>query len=341
MTMRSAIKSLIVVLCCSVLVAAKDTKAAATALVERNRSRTDIRSTGSPSFKLRAAFTYQAAGGKSAPVEGIYELHWASQQQWRETFQAGNTRVTRVFTQGALSRSNDGVFPAPDDEISDLFVPPIEVQPEYPAGIQKSSHGSAAVECVNMNYLPSACPSCGFAHGPVSRIACFDPATGLFLQLQVLGNWTKDDLWDYSDYRTFGEGKFVPQMLKRKTSEGDFIEAHLVELDTAAFPSTEFQPFPAPVPVVSCDTKAPRALRDPSPNYSQQALNGRREVHAVYRVLLASDGVPVSVSPGKSGGEIFDREAIQGLMRWRFAPATCKGQPVAVSISIEQSVSIQ
>src|ERR1043166_2241165 len=99
-TMPIAVRYMVVTLCCSMLAVAKDNKAEAKALLDRNRSLTQMRSAGDPSFKLRAAFTYQAPGRNSPTVEGMYELHWASPDQWKETFQAGDTRVTRVFTQG-------------------------------------------------------------------------------------------------------------------------------------------------------------------------------------------------------------------------------------------------
>jgi hypothetical protein len=281
---------------------------------------------------LKASFVYRDGGAKSGPVEGSYELHWASPQQWKETFRAGDARVTRVFTQGALSRSSEGLFPAPDYEISELFIPPIEVQSEDPAGIQKTP--TTAVKCVNMYHVPSDCPGCQGVFGHLGRIACFDASTGLLQQLQVLTG-SKKDLWDYSDYHQFEGTKSVPRVLKKQTTQGDFFEAHVLALDTATFPASEFQPLAAPLPRAACDTSAPRARSNPDPDYSQQALGGRRDIRAIFKVLLGADGVPVSVSAVKSGGEVFDRESIRTLMRWRFAPATCKGEPVPVSISVE------
>jgi TonB family protein len=330
--MRAGIKAfcLAATLCCSALAAAKDNKAEARALVERNRSLTNIRSSGSPSFKLQATFVYR--GAKSGAVEGSYELHWASPQQWKETFQAGDARVTRVFTQGALSRSSEGLFPAPENEISDLFLAPVEVHSEDPSGIQKTA--TTTVKCVNMNYVPFDCPGCQGVFGSLARIACFDAGTGLLQQLQVLTG-SKKELWDYSNYQPFEGSKSIPGILKRQTIDGDYFEAQLVSANTATFPASEFEPLAAPSPRAACDTSAPRPLKNPDPDYSQEALGGRRDIRAIFSVLLGADGVPVSATTVKSGGEVFDREAIRTLMRWRFAPATCKGQKVPVSISVE------
>jgi hypothetical protein len=319
------------ILCSSVLARGKNTRAEAKTLVERNRELTDIRSSGSPSFKLRATFLYKSADMKSNPVEGIYELHWDSPQRWRESFQVGYTKVMRVFAGGSLSRSSEGTFPISDIDVSDIFIAPIEVLEEYPADIQDSPRHKTAAKCVDMRYAPPDCPGCT---ENTDRIACFDPATGLLKQLQVLGN-PKPDLWDYDAYEAFGSGKFVPRVLKMQTSEGDYAEARIVGIETATFADSEFEPLPAPVPSSPCDKTAPRVLHDPEPRHSQQGQAGRKQDRTVFRVLVGPDGVPISAIPLKSGGDLFDREAVRGLMKWRFAPATCKGKPVPVSIAVE------
>jgi hypothetical protein len=335
--MRKQVLFLLIV-CFPLGVLGVDKREQARAILDRNQVLTELRAPGSPSFRLAATFAYQVTAQKSAPVHGTYELLWSSPGEWKEDFQSGTAHVIRVFANGKLSRSAEGIFPAPDSDISSVFAPPPQPEGLVPRGVQKSSSAGKSISCVEMRFeLPAGVA--GFSN--VERTECFDDASGLLSQVQMQASG-KPNLWDFSDYEPWGNGKFVPTTLKYQASSGEYFEVHVSKIALESFDTSQFSVTEeAPPPPANCKMQPPRALQDPEPNHSNQALQRRRNIRAVYKVRLGSDGVPIEVAPQISGGDLFDQESIWALMRWRFAPAKCAGKPSPVTIAVELSYSAQ
>lgn len=82
---------------------------------------------------------------------------------------------------------------------------------------------------------------------------------------------------------------------------------------------------------------APRAIHSPDPDYPRTGRNGKTGGTVTLELVVGSDGLPRdfevvhSLSPG------FDEEAINALRKWRFAPATKGGKPVAAKINVQVS----
>jgi TonB family protein len=82
---------------------------------------------------------------------------------------------------------------------------------------------------------------------------------------------------------------------------------------------------------------APRVTYHPEPDYPRKGRDGKKEGTVVLKLVVGSDGltrnfeVVNSLSPG------FDKEAISAVKKWRFAPATKDGKPVAAQISVQVS----
>jgi TonB family protein len=79
----------------------------------------------------------------------------------------------------------------------------------------------------------------------------------------------------------------------------------------------------------------PKAIHTTDPDYSQEAKDARVQGTVVLRIILEADGVPGEIHVSRSMGHGLDEKAIEAVRRWKFAPATKDGKPVAVVINIE------
>ncbi len=92
-----------------------------------------------------------------------------------------------------------------------------------------------------------------------------------------------------------------------------------------------------PIYDVGNGVTAPRLIYDRNPEYPRTGRNGKKGGIVVLGLVVGSDGLPRdfevvhSLSPG------FDKEAINAVKKWRFAPATKDGKPVAAKISVQVS----
>lgn len=86
-----------------------------------------------------------------------------------------------------------------------------------------------------------------------------------------------------------------------------------------------------PAPRVS----PPRVLEAATVEYPASALDARRQGTVRLQVTVGIDGSVETVTITESLGEAFDAAAIAAVQRWRFAPATRDGQPVAARIGVE------
>ncbi|HEY1263518.1 MAG TPA: energy transducer TonB [Terriglobales bacterium] len=80
---------------------------------------------------------------------------------------------------------------------------------------------------------------------------------------------------------------------------------------------------------------APKPLHSPEPNFSAAAMKEAERGTTRLRMILNEKGLPelLAVLSDPQSGAVA--EAVQAVSRWRFAPATKNGQPVAVVIDVE------
>lgn len=82
----------------------------------------------------------------------------------------------------------------------------------------------------------------------------------------------------------------------------------------------------------------PRLIHAPPPDYPRDALRAGISGEVVIRIDVGVDGVPASMEIVRSSrNRSLDRAALQAVRKWRFAPATRNGTPIAVSV--QQTVS--
>jgi TonB family protein len=83
--------------------------------------------------------------------------------------------------------------------------------------------------------------------------------------------------------------------------------------------------------------KPPRALHTPEPRYSASARAQKIEGTVTISAIISADGHPYSVKVIKSLEPSLDANAIEAIKKWKFAPATKDGRPIAVRLNVDMS----
>jgi TonB family protein len=87
-------------------------------------------------------------------------------------------------------------------------------------------------------------------------------------------------------------------------------------------------------------TPAPRATYTPEPEFSEQARHAKYQGTVVLNIIIDKAGKISQIRLERPLGLGLDENAMEGVKRWRFNPATRNGQPVAVEMNIEVSFSL-
>jgi TonB family protein len=80
---------------------------------------------------------------------------------------------------------------------------------------------------------------------------------------------------------------------------------------------------------------APKAIYDPEPEYSDEARRVKHEGTVLLSLIVDQQGRARNVRIVRSLGMGLDEKAIQAINKWKFAPGTKDGYPVAVQVNVE------
>jgi protein TonB len=80
---------------------------------------------------------------------------------------------------------------------------------------------------------------------------------------------------------------------------------------------------------------APRLIFSPEPEFSDQARKSKTQGAVLLLLVVGADGRTYDIHVQSSLGMGLDEKAVEAVRRWRFEPATVKGQRVARQIAIE------
>jgi periplasmic protein TonB len=80
---------------------------------------------------------------------------------------------------------------------------------------------------------------------------------------------------------------------------------------------------------------APRAIYDPEPEYSDEARRVKYQGVLVVSLVVDPQGQARNIRVARSLGMGLDEKAIEAVKKWRFAPGTKDGIPVAVQVNVE------
>lgn len=90
-----------------------------------------------------------------------------------------------------------------------------------------------------------------------------------------------------------------------------------------------------PVYKVGEGVTPPRIVKSQPPEYSKSAKEEGIEGTVLLWLIVNSQGFPEQVKVQKALGHGLDQKAVDAVRRWKFAPATKDGAPVAVMINVE------
>jgi TonB family protein len=79
----------------------------------------------------------------------------------------------------------------------------------------------------------------------------------------------------------------------------------------------------------------PKAIYQPAPEYSDKARRKKIQGVVMVEVVVKADGTVRDVSVVKGLEPSLDKQAIAGVSKWKFQPATKDGNPVAVRLAVE------
>jgi TonB family protein len=85
---------------------------------------------------------------------------------------------------------------------------------------------------------------------------------------------------------------------------------------------------------------APRPTYTPEPEFSEQARRAKFQGTVILQIVVNKKGDVVRVILERALGMGLDQNAMEGVERWRFSPATRNGQPVAVALNIEVAFNL-
>jgi TonB family protein len=88
------------------------------------------------------------------------------------------------------------------------------------------------------------------------------------------------------------------------------------------------------------ETKRPIPVYTPEPEFSEKARRAKYQGTVVLSIVVDRKGNISRVSLLRALGMGLDQNAMEGVTRWRFDPATRNGQPVAVKMNIEVSFNL-
>jgi len=84
----------------------------------------------------------------------------------------------------------------------------------------------------------------------------------------------------------------------------------------------------------------PRPTYTPEPEFSEQARHAKYQGTVVLNIVIDKAGKISRIRLERPLGLGLDEDAMEGVKRWRFNPATRNGQPVAVEMNIEVSFNL-
>lgn len=288
-----------------------DQRAAAEALLQKARELGDIRPPGGPPFRLTARF--RLLNTKQGQVDGKYELHWVSDQVWKEEFKVRADSEVRVGAPGKYYRSRTWQY-LPNGlgqiAVALRYRPPVLRQDQKIRLVERKSGDRIRLQCVEIKDAYRGSPP----------LACVATDSGALQQA-----------WDaeYRDFAPFGE-KLFPRTILISTGGRWIAEARIETLDFLPGPPPTLQPQRGWEELPGCfDPRPPHLIQRESPKYPRAAMERRLRGEVYFSVFIDPEGNVVTPLMTYASHPLFEEGSIPAaLKRWRYEPATCDGTAV-------------
>ena len=297
------------------------TKADAEGLLREAESKLNLRSSDSPGFHIQLKTNSYSQRGDW--LQGIYELWWASQNEWREEIGWGDEKAVTFAKDGRIWRTADPLR-LDSERVRNLidFVPLFEVA--IRSGTLRSSPGTLS-SGVDINCIRAGKNSKeGFRiarHSPVGQMVFSPNELSFCFNAENLPLTISTDLGDLAiaGYEIIG-GKAFPKSVSKKQEGRIIVSAELIlylPLD-----ATEFARFQPPAAAQSMDWCPDISLPEffgiwTSPGVNFEASGDVFRISAKGKVIFHQGFVP--------GRSIPTREIGKGpsLFASKFMPAKC------------------
>lgn len=167
---------------------------------------------------------------------------------------------------------------------------------------------------------------------------CFEKQTGALLETdspEVRPKNTVNYSCHYGVFRKFSAFWFPREVLCYEDKHL-VLDAKVVELSAESSPDPDlFKPPAGVVEFPQCPSKItpPIAQSRPAPTFPFGKPGQNATV--IVSVLVDADGKPQDLKIKQSGGEDFDKHALDAVSRWKFKPSTCNGEPIPAQIQVE------
>jgi hypothetical protein len=291
----------------------------------------DIRSSGTPSFRLAALV--QTPGEKGGAIEGTYTLLWKSPTLWRDEIKFPDYSQVRVARLDRLFISRN-----PPNASMDVFrllrlleFPPFlsSSEPAKEKKLQekiKDGQRERVIEVTRAGrswekiYLDGAAPI---------------PLMIEFKGAQYGSRYPYKDFdvkYGFEDYVEF-HGHQVPRMVSQRVWDVLKYKIQVQELADATLDESDFDP-PSdakwirwcPHPTPPKPKLLPRII--PNSAFPPQFRTGGPPSDVVIYGIIGTDGQWHNLAPVKSEGKVVDSFWIHELLRESFSPALCGEVPV-------------
>jgi TonB family protein len=326
MLLRTIVFAIVLLVAFGGTSAAEDAQQTAEAMLDRARQLSDIRSPNAPGFRLNVTFSFR--GQDLETVRGTYSEVWISSSQWRRETVVGNSRRIEVGgpnKRWLLDSGND--FPDQAARVPAL----LEMLPTRAAKFEFES-------ITNLDPSTQCAVTKPKGEKKQKHAFCFDKVSGFLVENvapEFVGQRVAGYSCDYDQFLKFGDYWFPREMacfLDRHRK----MEAKVLDLSLA--PSPDAALFTSPAGAVemgncSLNPVPPKAVSTPDPR-SPLGMRDRRSSVLLW-MIVDTKGKPQDLKVSRSGGKQFDDSAIHAVRGWRFKPATCNGEPMAMPINVE------
>lgn len=294
-------------------------------IVENAQKISDIRAEGAPAFRIEGNFKIvPKSSGKE--IEGRYTEIWVSRTKWRREVETSSFHRLEVGGVGKKWLVDSGTDRPEAALYGPLTLLTSKSAPDV-TGVTERELGGVKVTCVESKT------------GWSNDVDCVDPQSDVFLMRETLFK-ALDPVHHsclYRNYEKFGDNLF-PRSVRCVNDPGDDVELTISKLTAEVSPEEGLFIKPQGASEtgncqgVGVVAKPPHAEYSPDPNYPE---HHKENMTVVMWTIIGVDGKPKDLRIVRSGGEDFDRPALEAVRKWRFKPATCDGSPVPVAINVE------
>ncbi len=307
---------------------AGNNKALGNDLIAKAHKISDIRAEGAPAFRLEGTFRSILKEAGSREVEGSYTEVWVSATKWRREVRTSSSTLVEIGIGTKIWHADTG-----SDRLWGVLSPPLTRSAEpmiagEAAGIDRIS--DRQVDSLKMTCVESK--SYGW-----KAMDCLDPGTGVLLIHEVSGgpNWNPFHYsCIYRHYEQFGDELF-PRSVRCRNGPGDTVELTILKLGKESTPDEAlFAKPPGAVETRSCQVgvSAPSLIYTPD---TERPGQHSQITTVVVWTAVDENGNTRDTKIARTGGDYFDRLALNAIRQWKFKPAICGGAPVAVAMEIE------